>query len=206
MLATLKIGTKLRPQYKSHINVNSRKIVEESSKGDFLDRVQRDVLRREQQGHVLTAQAADSECSFRPEVSRRAESMRSRSVYELSRGDAHKLETSRRLLRLKSEQDELRNLTFQPRLATSPTRQARSALQLRDNPGGFMERHMNNLKQQDLERKKHAAQREKEELDQCTFAPKTRDCPAYVKRIARSLSVVKKSNSGVERPTRPQWK
>jgi hypothetical protein len=201
------LGQSLQPKPKTHVNPKSRRIVEESSQGEFMDRVQRDVLRREQQESLkLTARGTDKECSFRPEVSKRAEQMRSRSVYELSRGDAHKQETNRRLLRLKNEQEELRNLTFQPRMATSPTRQARSSLQLRDNPGGFMERHMNNLKQQENERQKILEQREKEELQACTFEPKTKDCPAYVKRIARSLSVVRKSQAADEQPSRPQWK
>jgi hypothetical protein len=57
----------------------------------------------------------------------------------------------------------------------------------------IMERHINTLKQQEVERKKILAQRQQEELDKCTFVPKTKECPAYVKRIARSLSIVKKS-------------
>lgn len=202
------LSNSLQPETRSYVNNKSRKIVEESHKGEFIDRVQRDVLRREQSESLkLTARGTDKECSFRPEVSKRADNMRSRSVYELSRGDAHKQETNRRLLRLKNEQEELRNLTFQPRLATSPSRQTRSALQLRDNPGGFMERHINTLKQNELERKKILEQREQEELQSCTFLPKTKDCPAYVKRIARSLSVVKRSHAGENQlPSKPQWK
>jgi hypothetical protein len=197
----------VHPDTRTHVNDKSRRIVEESHKGEFIDRVQRDVLRREQSESIkLTARGTDKECSFRPEVSKKADQMRSRSVYELSRGDAHKQETNRRLLRLKNEQEELRNLTFQPRMATSPSRQARSSLQLRDNPGGFMERHMNTLKQNDAERKKILEHRQQEELELCTFLPKTKDCPAYVKRIARSLSVVKRSQAGEEHPSRPQWK
>ena len=204
---TEELQQSLEPKIKTHVNNKSRRIVAESHKGDFIDRVQRDVLRREQAESLkLTARGRDKECSFQPEVSKKAEMMRSRSVYEMSRGDAHKQETSRRLLKLKSEQEELRNLTFQPRIATSPTRQTRSALQLRDNPGGFMERHMNTLQQNEAERKKILEQRNKEELAACTFVPKTKDCPAYVKRIARSLSVVKKSQTGDDRPTRPQWR
>ena len=202
------LGNSLHPETRTHVNDKSRRIVEESHKGEFIDRVQRDVLRREQaESMKFTARGTDKECSFRPEVSERAEQMRSRSVYELSRGDAHKQETSRRLIRLKNEQEELRNLTFQPRLATSPSRQTRSALQLRDNPGGFMERHMNTLKQNDAERKKILEHRQQEEMQSCTFLPKTKDCPAYVKRIARSLSVVKRSHATDEQlSSKPQWK
>lgn len=201
------LGHSLHPEQRSHVNEKSRRIVEESHKGEFIDRVQRDVLRREQAESLkLTARGTDKECSFRPEVSKRADQMRGRSVYEMSRGDAHRQETSRRLLRLKSEQEELRNLTFQPRLATSPSRQARSSLQLRDNPGGFMERHMHTLKQNETERKKILTARQQEEMQSCTFQPQTKDCPAYVKRIARSLSVVKRGQAGNDQPSKPQWK
>jgi hypothetical protein len=189
------------------VNEKSRRIVEESSKGEFMDRVQRDVLRREQQeGLKLTARGTDRECSFKPQVSTRAEHMRTRSVYELSRGDAHKQETNRRLLKLKTEQEELRHLTFQPRMATSPSRATRSSLQLIDNPGAFMERHVHSLKQQEVERQKVLAQRQQQELELCTFLPKTKDCPAYVRRIARSLSVVKKQHGDEDQPSKPMWK
>ena len=36
--------------------------------------------------------------------------------------------------------------------------------------------------------KQHQLERE---MEQCTFSPQTRDCPAYVKRIARSMQNLK---------------
>ena len=33
--------------------------------------------------------------------------------------------------------------------------------------------------------------RHEEEMDGCTFSPKTVECPAYVKRIAKSMAVVR---------------
>jgi hypothetical protein len=182
--------------------------MEQTSRGDFLNRVQQDVLRREQVTAKVTAQAVDSECSFQPELSRRAQKMRPRSVYEMSRGDLHKKETNSRILRLRTEQEELKNLTFQPQLSASKSRKARSSLQLQSNPGGFLERHMLEMRQQELDRAKIHQTRAEEELKDCTFTPQTKECPAYVKRIAKSLSVVKAARSQEEPlgTSKPQWK
>ena len=129
-------------------------------------------------------------------------------MYEMSRGDLHKKETNNRILRLRTEQEELKNLTFQPHLSASKSRKARSSLQLQANPGGFLERHMLEEKQKDIERSRSKQEKEDKELDKCTFKPETRECPAYVQRIARSLSVVKAARSQ-ENPlpsSKPQWK
>ena len=183
-------------------------MVNQSHKGEFLSRVQQDVLRREQEAAKVTAQMIDAECSFQPELSKRAQNMRPRSVYEMSRGDLHKKETNSRILRLRTEQEELKNLTFQPQLSASKSRKARSSLQLHANPGGFLERHMQEMKQQDLDREKILQSQAESEMNGCTFAPKTKDCPAYVKRIARSLAVVKaaRSQDGPMTAAKPQWK
>ncbi|CAE7670056.1 unnamed protein product, partial [Symbiodinium microadriaticum] len=156
----------------------------------------------------VTAQSVDAECSFHPEVSRRAQNMRPRSVYEMSRGDLHKKETNSRILRLRTEQEELKNLTFQPQLSAAKSRKARSSLQLQSNPGGFLERHMIEMRQQDLDRNKIQQTRAESEMKDCTFTPLTKECPAYVKRIARSLAVVRaaRSQEGPVAPAKPQWK
>ena len=176
-----------------------------------MDRVQQDVLRREQSSTRLVARSVDPNHTFQPELSSRGYRMRSRSIYELSRGDFHKKETNQRILRLKTEQEELKNLTFQPSLLSNSghlQKQIRSTLQLHDNPGGFLERHQLEQKQQELNRLKILEEREMNELKDCTFTPEIRECPQYVKRIARSLAVVKaaKSSESMQENEKPQWK
>lgn len=183
------------------------KIVRQSRKGTFMDRVQQDVLRREQTTTKLAAKSVDPNHTFHPELSSRGAHMRTRSIYEMSRGDLHKKETNQRILRLKTEQEELKNLTFQP--AINQSKNARSSLQLLDNPGGFLERYTIEQKQNEIERNKLLEEKMLNEMKDCTFAPQTKECPSYIKRIARSLSVVKaaKLNEGSNHNSeKPQWK
>lgn len=196
------------PGFTPSVNRRSIRMAEQTKKGDFLNRVQQDVLRREQVTSKISAQTVDSECSFKPELSRRSQKMRPRSVYEMSRGDLHKKETKSRILRLKTEQEELKNLTFQPHLSASKSRKARSSLQLLANPGGFLERHTLEMQQKELERVKYQESRAEEEMKECHFVPEITECPAYVKRIAKSLAVVKAARSQEEplANSKPQWK
>jgi hypothetical protein len=190
------------------------RMVRQSRKGEFLDRVQQDVLRREQSSTRLVAKSLDPNHTFHPEVSARGARMRTRSIYELSRGDLHKKETNQRILRLKTEQEELKNLTFQPEINRNSQKNIRSTLQLHDNPGGFLERHQLEQQQQELMRKKILEERAVEELRGCSFTPEIIECPPYIKRIARSLAVVKGakglagdgSATGALESEKPQWK
>ncbi len=199
------------PSFQPDVNPKSMKIVNRSRKGTFLDRCQQDQLRREQSTNRLTGQSVDPTCTFHPELSSKGLRMRSRSIYELSRGDLHKKETNQRIIRLKTEQEELKNLTFQPALVTQHSTQnqkIRSTLQLKDNPSGFIERYSIEQKQNEMVRQKIQEQRVLEELKECTFNPQTKECPNYIKRIARSLSVVKnmKGNENQYENQKPDWK
>lgn len=195
----------MTPNFKTEINSRSEKLARRHSKGSFLDRVQKDVLRREDKEQEILKRPVEE--SFQPSVTSRASKLRGRAPYELSRGDLHKKETNDKLLRLKFEQEELMNLTFQPSI-TPHAAKSRSVLQLIDNPGAFLERHATD--KQKAERKYHETMeaRAKQELDSCTFKPQTIDCPAYIKRIARSLAVVKASKMGDDNNEnmKQQWK
>lgn len=125
----------------------------------------------------------------------------------MSRGDLHKKQTNQKILKLRTEQEELQNMTFQPQISEFAATKARSVLKLNENPGGFLERYKLTQQQQDAERQRYNAAKQSEELKDCTFTPATKDCPAYIKRIARSLAVVKSVRTSTdEAPSRPQWK
>jgi hypothetical protein len=108
------------------------------------------------------------------------------------------------------EQEELVNLTFKPQL-TAQAAKARSVLQLAQNPEAYLDRIRLEKEKAEKRNKEIIESRQKAELEGCTFRPQTIDCPAYIKRIARSLSVVKaaKAHSGednIEANSKPQWK
>ena len=131
--------------------------------------------------------------------------MRSRSSYELSRGDLLKRETSQRMLKLKMEQEELKKLTFQPKVSRK-AQNIKSTLQLQEDPDGYLGRQAKIERDKDAYRSSIIRQREQNESANCTFAPVTKDCPAYVKRIARSLSIVKSARQADAPPPKPEWR
>ena len=80
-------------------------------------------------------QPVDPECTFQPRINPISSRRRSRSVVELSRGDALKRETAQRLMKVKMEQDELADLTFQPKLNKS-VREVQPTIRVTSDPDG----------------------------------------------------------------------
>lgn len=191
-------------EFKPSINNFSKKIADRHHKGEFIDRVQRDLLRREESEKKNHVRPPDF--TFTPTVTEKANSMRSKSLFELSRGDYHKKETNQKLIRLKYEQEELANMTFQPKISELAQEKAKSVLQLKNNPSGFLERHKLELDKQRKHQTEMKLQKQKQELESCTFQPATKECPAYIKRIAKSLAIVKSVKNEEEIPSKPQWK
>ncbi len=178
--------------------------MKKQNRGEFLDRVDAEVHKRESLEKMIYEQYRE-EYSFQPEVTSRAAAQRSRSVYELSRGDLHKKETTQRILRLRNEQEELANLTFQPKI-NNLSRESKSVLQILVDPTGFLDRYSTTQKKNEDYRQKVMEEKSQAEFEVCTFKPTTKECPAYVKRIARSLSVVKSARQSSEPISKPQWK
>jgi len=84
-------------------NKKSSEMADRNYKGEFLERVERDVLRRND-SEVRAATIPDDACTFQPEITSKAGNGRSRTVYEMSRGDLLKRETNYRMMRQRSDQ------------------------------------------------------------------------------------------------------
>ena len=67
-----------------------------------------------QLAHTKARLTRDIECTFAPAINPASKALRSRSVSDMSRGDALKKETATRLLRLRLEQESLEGVTFKP--------------------------------------------------------------------------------------------
>lgn len=136
----------------------------------------------------------DPNCTFKPQILAKSENLRPRSVYELSRGDAVKREANQKMTKLRSEQEQLAEVTFQPVISKYAEKShSKSLLNTNKNPKEFLDHyHREQTKLKDA-RVTSAKVREKKELEGCTFTPKTTACPAYIKRIAKSMQVVKAS-------------
>eukprot|EP01035_Chromulina_nebulosa_P024398 gene24398-31762_t len=157
----------------------------------FLDRVDKDVQRR-----LSTEQ-----------INEKSEKLRPRTAFELSRGDFFRKETNRRMLKMQNDELEQSALTFQPKLSAY-AENAKSALQLNNDPSYFLDWFKEKVTEKENLRQLELQRRAEEEVSNCTFSPKTIDCPEYVKRIAKSMSIVKSARSTAqpEEPEKPDWR
>lgn len=170
-----------------------------------MERVERDNQRRIHENIKKQTAAVAEKSTFNPELSAKANRMRPRSSYEMSRGDLLKKETNQRLLKLRMEQEELKKLTFKPEVSKM-AQNSRSTLKLKEDPNGYIQRYTKAEQDKDAFRASMLQQKEQNERLDCTFQPMTKECPAYVKRIARSLSIVKAARTVEAPPSRPEWR
>ena len=187
---------------KKSIELSSR-----TTKGQFLERVERDVLSRNDNA-LRAAISADENCTFAPHINTKSEKMRSRTVFEMSRGDMLKRDTTNRMMRLRSDQEELSEMTFKPEITTKAKKIGETNKVSIKDTEKFLEVAKEKAQRREGERLAELERRERAEVDSCTFAPKTKECPAYVRRIAKSMAVVRAARSNDSEPmaSRPTWK
>ncbi|CAM9171985.1 unnamed protein product, partial [Laminaria digitata] len=184
----------------------SAKIHSESNKGSFLQRVARDAARKEHEaGRQQAAGKHDPDCTFKPQITARSATLQGRSVMELSRGDQLKRETTKRLTRLRAEQELLTDTTFRPRI-NAASRMAVSKLKVVSDPANYIAtvESFRRLKEQSVMR--GAIERAAKEVEGCTFSPETTECPAYISRIARSISASKNASGKKKTRVKPDWR
>lgn len=184
----------------------SAEIANKNHKGEFLERVERDVLRRSDH-EVRAAVIPDEACTFQPAITAKAEQGRPRTVYEMSRGDLLKRETNYRMMRLRSDQEELQEMTFKPEI-TRKARNMPAKSSIVNNTEKFLDIAREKQQRKEISRQAELEKRKKDEVDSCTFAPATKDCPAYVRRIAKSMSVIRASRGATTAndDSKPTWK
>lgn len=178
---------------------------------DFITRMQEEVTRRRkvEQQNMMTV--GDPNCTFHPQINKKTESLRSRSIFEMSVADHQRKENNRRALQLEAEQNELVNMTFQPKLSKFASTKGKSVLQLSANNSQFLDWLKENNLKKEQKRLEIMREREEAETKDCTFSPKTTECPAYVKRIALSMSIVKAARNNTSsvldsEDSKPQWR
>eukprot|EP00605_Chrysophyceae_sp_TOSAG23-4_P002523 GSChrysophyteH1.ASY1.ANO1.2788.1 assembled CDS len=186
----------------------SLELTNRNNKGDFLERVERDVLRRADH-EIRAAVIPDEACTFNPSITQKSLKMRPRTVYEMSRGDQMKRVTANRMMRLRSDQEELQEMTFKPEITKKAKSGAGQKVSLAHDTAKFLEKERERAQLKEAKRLAILEKREQDEVDQCTFAPATKDCPAYVRRIAKSMAVVRSTRTQVQNEpseTKPSWK
>jgi hypothetical protein len=217
-LSRTQISRSITPNFKPKLHTTSSAKRDEAAtvrtQGiTVFDRMERQVQKRqsEEQNREVVV---DENCTFAPRINKNAEKLRPRTSFEMSRGDLLKKDTNRRMLKLQTEQQELSNMTFQPQISHyAKENGTKSVLQLSSDPSQFLDWYQNKNQEREAGRQQELKRREDAEVASCTFSPKTIDCPAYVRRIAKSMAVVKaarsSSSSGsyaAEQAAKTQWR
>merc|ERR1711871_773856 len=180
---------------------------EEYTKAEFFDRLDRDLSRRAELENKLSV-SVDNRCTFTPGINQRSKNLKARSSYELSKGDFQRRENKKTQIRLKTEQEALQGMTFQPEITKRAQSAGKSRLQLRSDSSLFLEKYKLDQEKAAENRIKKMNEKRLHELDGCTFTPLTKECPSYVKRIAKSMAIVRAARASANpvKNTRPQWK
>lgn len=196
------------PKFQPKLCKRSIELSTRNTKGEFLERVERDVLRRND--HELRAAVAqDEKCTFKPQLTTKSDKQRTRTVFEMSRGDMLKRDTTNRMMRLRNDQEELAEMTFKPEITTKAKKigDSTAKVSIKDT-NKFLEAAREKQQRKDGERLAVLERKEQDEFEACTFAPQTKECPAYVRRIAKSMAVVRAARSQETEsvPSRATWK
>ena len=180
-------------------------------KGEFLERLERDVLRRVKD-ETKKITEADPECTFNPEISKKGKELRPRSGFELSRGDLLRKENNKRMMKLRCDQELMTELTFKPHITKKAQKQSVDSkitkMSIITDPGQYLQAQEEKRKKREEVVSAELKKRENDEMESCTFAPKTKECPAYVKRIAKSMAIMRAARTGAqeEDSDKPTWK
>jgi len=188
----------------------SQELSDKNYKGEFLERLERDVVKRiDRPTREVTH---DSSFTFQPHITEKAERRKPRSAEDMSRGDAIKRQSAIRMMILKTEQEELTDLTFQPEITKKAKKLNKSYLKLSQEPGKSLTLHHERVLKREKIYHDHQEEKAVKEVSQCTFRPAVKSCPAYVKRIAKSMEIVREvrkaemEKAQPQKPEKPEWK
>jgi len=199
-LSIVQLERMLKPKFTPKLCRKSMDMSAQFSQGEFLDRLGRDISRRTD-AEAKHSVSVDNNCTFTPGINAKSKNLPARSVYEMSKGDLQRKENKHRMVRLKTEQEALAGLTFQPEISQRARSAGRSRLQLSTDSSLFLEKYRIDQEKLDEKRRSEQNERKQHELDGCTFQPRTKECPSYVKRIAKSMALAR----AIKPPTLPPY-
>ncbi|KAG9396475.1 pathogenesis-related genes transcriptional activator [Carpediemonas membranifera] len=128
-------------------------------------------------------------CTFTPRMyTRRSKQTRGRSVMEMSVIDSQKVKAKHEKARKIKEEADLEHATFTPQIVS---RNARSRLNVLQDPNEYLRRLDESARAKEETRQRVFAQRAAEEVEECTFRPRIRECPAFVKNVAARRRIMR---------------
>jgi len=188
--------------HRPRLNKKSVKIVQ----GTFFERMKQAKQRRESTTRLQEG-PDDAECTFSPRINIMSQNLKGRSAKEMSEGDYALKASKLELARMYQRKQELSDVTFRPERKTKNhywDSMSESTLKISSEPHNFTERvaEMQARKEEKLRRRQ--VELEESELDKCTFKPKTKQAPEFVKRIAESVKAVKKNQK--KKKKKAEWR
>lgn len=205
-----RVERELTPNFTPSIPRTSRSQFAHDARGsEFLERMEADSIRRRDPKRLEATAAATTEavqCTFKPQVTARSAAVPARSPDSMSQGDLLRKQVHQKFVKLRTEQESLKGVTFQPEISRYAQLRGKGALHISDAHLGesngsesdgksFLDVHREKQLQKEWKRELELRKRSASELQECTFKPETRDCPNYIKRIAKSVQVVKSAKS-----------
>ncbi|KAL9652799.1 hypothetical protein ABK040_010831 [Willaertia magna] len=170
---------------------------------DFEERCQ--VFEKKKEESKKQAQEENErECTFRPKINKSSQFLPKRSGEEMFKDyDSLRRKIEARLK--EHEEKQLDGATFKPQFATK-NKDAQSHLKILTEPQSYLQRIK---QQQELQQQKAKAiimEKEKKEMENCTFRPLTNPAPEYVKRIAQSMAITRGKIDNKINEAKPQWR
>ncbi len=148
--------------------------------------------------------APPNECTFKPKITQIAKGMRNRSVNEMCYGDSEKRQQKVEEIKQLNEQQRQQGADYSSTAWLYSD--IRSRLGLNSHLDTFLDRvkAIQFRKAQEALREKE--EREKQELEECTHAPCIKDAPAFVKRIAQNMAIMKAERVQTPKVVKPDWR
>jgi len=118
-------------------------------------------------------------------ISAHAERLPRRSTDDLSRGDAERQLIAHEMLVKQYDDEARKSLTFRPTIKQLSC--VDSKLKVASDPDNYLKRVESAAQQQDRMQRMELNRRKESEMSECTFKPRIRESPQFVKRIATSV-------------------
>ncbi len=208
-----RVSKSLTPKFKP--TLNNKHFVSGAEKievqGAFLDRLQRDILHRQELAATKAASSNSAPKISSPTASVSDSKSKVSSNYsQRSVADTKLIEKKREMLQARKqelEEAELQGATFAPKISPLAKHVKSKLGILSSDRSSFLRAHKEKQEQNKLLYEEMQKKREEEELRSCTFAPNVKECPGYIKRIKQSVDLMKKQ-SGTEPKVvnkKPDW-
>jgi len=177
---------------------------ERSGFNNFLARQQVNDKKLRERAIQSRRNAMDEECTFHPEINYVSKIRPGRSNRDRSLGDAAKRQARVNAVAHETLRAELDELTHKPKVRNT-VYATEGVLKLTSDRDSYTERVQARNNAKEHQRLQAIQDREEEEMRNCSFKPKTKDAPEFVKQIAKSVRLAK-AQQPPKTPPKADWR